>query len=108
MIATINGVEFTLHDGMPFGYTDPLTLFIESDSADFIVETIGDGATVVIPDEYTGTDLQLQYIRRTWDRGISVCETVFKPIPVREMIKQQGDDIEVTAQAIEELASIIG
>lgn len=108
MKAIINNVEFELHPNLPFTYTETVELYIVNDSSDEIVEAIGDEATVIIPNEYTGNNLVLNYIRRYWDTGVSVCETVFKPVPVKEIVDKQGEDIEAMAQAITELAEIIG
>lgn len=107
MIAIINGIEYTLHNALKYTFVDTLELYIVNDSADDIVSTIGESATVTIPDEYTHTDLVLDYIRRFWDRGESVCEVVFKPIPIKNIIDGHTEDIEVISGAIEELAEII-
>ena len=108
MKAIINNIEFELYQHLPFTYADTLELYIVNDSSDEIVNAIGEKATVVIPGEYTGNDLVLNYVRRSWDTGVSVCETVFRPIPVKEIVDKQGEDIEAMAQAITELAEIIG
>lgn len=105
--ALINGREFELYEHIPFTYRETVELYIVNDSSDEIVDTIGDSATVVIPEEYTGTDLVLNYVRRYWDTGVSICETVFKPVPIRDIVNGHTDDIEAISGAIEELAEII-
>lgn len=107
MTATINGKTYQLREYEPYGYTDILTLYILSESADEIVNTVGKSAVISIPEECTWNEAVLDHVVRFWDTGLSVCEVVFKPFPYEKTVREHGDDIEVMAQAITELAELI-
>ena len=109
MIVNINGTDYQLNaNGSPFSYNNGvLTLFITNNSTDAIVEACGEKATVTIPNEYMGKDLALDYVKRSFDKGNSVVEVVFKKYPIEETLKDQAGDIEMLSQAIIELAEII-
>ena len=107
MKVLINNVEFTLHEARLFTYVNTVELYIVNNSVDEIIEAIGDSATVIIPNEYAHSDLVLDYVKRFWDASGSVCEVVFKPVPVKEIIDQHSEDLEIISGAIEELAELI-
>lgn len=115
MKVIINEIEFELRETDPFSFANPLILYIKNDSVDEIVEAIGEKASVTIPDEYVGTDLLLDSIKRfSGSRGY-ICEVTFKKIPIDDIVNEhsksiveQSTDIESIAQAIEEIGQIIG
>ena len=109
MIAIINNHEFQLHESNPYQITpDLIILNILTDSVDELVEIIGDDASVIVKDEFIENSLVLDKITRFWESGRPVCEVIFSGLPVNKTLKEHSDDIETIAQAIQELAEIIG
>ena len=109
MNAIINGHEYSLSTG--YGVNEKKSeyyLNIITDSIDELIETIGDKATLEIPDDIVVTGLFLESIEKKFYEDNSVCSVTLSRYPYEEVLASQAEDIEAMAQAITELAEIIG
>lgn len=109
MDAIINGHEYLLSSG--YGTDDKKSRYflnVLTDSMDELIEVIGNEATLEIPNEFIVTGLKLESISRLFDDTESVCTVTLSRYPYEEVLASQAEDIETMAQAITELAEIIG
>ena len=109
MNAIINGHEYLLSTG--YGMDDKKSKYylnIITDSIDELIETIGNKATLEIPNEFVIAGLSLDSITKNFENDNSVCAVTLSRYPYEEILANQAEDLEAMAQAITELAEIIG
>ena len=109
MNAIINGHEYLMSSG--YGMDDKKNKYylnIITDSIDELVDVIGDEATLEIPNELVVTGLSLNSITKNFIDANPVCSVTLSTYPYEDILNSHAEDIEAMAQAITELAEIIG